>query len=252
MNHISVRKLASGKLSARKLSLKKLAFFILMLALQVSCTALLSKEPLQTTYYTLERAQSKPQSAPILNNNTRLPILIVNTPKAAPGFDTQRMIYTRAPHQLEYFARNEWVDTPAHMLRPLMISAIEKTGAFNAVLDKQSVVASDLRLESEIIKLVQNFNNKPSNNKPSLNKPSLNKPSYVQFTLRVTMIDNVTNKVIALQEFDERVDASSDNPMGGAAAANVAVNQVLNNLSLFTQQIVINWGKSNGNLPENF
>ena len=247
MNHISVRKLASGKLSARKLSLKKLAFFILMLALQVSCTALLSKEPLQTTYYTLERAQSKPQSAPLITKKTRLPILIVNTPKAAPGFDTQRMIYTRAPHQLEYFARNEWVDTPAHMLRPLMISAIEKTGAFNAVLDKQSVVASDLRLESEIIKLVQNFNNKPINNKPINNKPS-----YVQFTLRVTMIDNVTNKVIALQEFDERVDASSDNPMGGVAAANLAVNQVLNNLSLFTQKIVTNWVESRLKLPENF
>ena len=143
-------------------------------------------------------------------------------------------MYTRAPHQLEYFARNEWIATPAHMLRPLMIAAIEETGAFDAVLAKQSVVTSDLRMESEVIKLVQNFNNRPS---------------HAQFTLRVTIIDNVTNKVIAIQEFDERVDAGSEDPMGGVVAANQAVNRALNNLSLFTQKTVSNIKQSRDKSP---
>ena len=212
--------------------------FILMLPLMAGCTALLSKQPQQTTYYSLERAQSKPQTdQPSINTNYRLPTLIINIPKAAAGFDTQRMMYTRARHQLEYFARNEWIDTPAQMLQPLMISAIEKTGAFNAVLAKQSVVASDLRLESEVIKLVQNFNTKPS---------------HVQFTLRATMIDSVTNKVIALREFDERVDAKSDNPIGGVLAANVAVNLALSKLSVFSSQTAINWAQSKADLQKNY
>ena len=135
---------------------------VLILPLMAGCTTLLSKQPLQTTYYTLERAESKPQLEPALNTHNKLPTLIITMPKAAPGYDTRRMMYTRAPYQLEYFARSEWIDAPAEMLRPLMISVIEKTGAFNAVLEKQNQVASDIRLESEVIKLVQDFSTKPS------------------------------------------------------------------------------------------
>lgn len=204
-------------------------FFILILPLMTSCSALLSKQSLQATYYTLERAEAKLQTKPALNPNNRLPTLIITMPKAAPGFDTRRMMYTRAPHQLEYFARNEWIDTPAQMLRPLMISAIEITGAFNAVLTKQSVVASDLRLESEVIKLVQDFSTKPS---------------QVQFTLKVSFIDSATQQVIATQEFNERVNANSDNPIGGVLAANVAINLALDKLSTFSQQTAMQWAQT--------
>ncbi len=222
------------KLFVRQLYL----LLILMLPLMAGCTALLSKQPLQTTYYSLEGAQSKPQTdQPLINTNIRLPTLIINIPKAAAGFNTQRMMYTRARHQLEYFARNEWIDTPAKMLQPLMISAIENTRTFNAVLSKQSALASDLRLESEVIKLVQNFNTKPS---------------HVQFTLRATMIDSVTNKVIATREFDEHVDAISDNPIAGVVAANLAVNQAIYKLSVFSQQTVTNWGQSKEYLQKNY
>ena len=206
---------------------------VLMLPLLVSCSTLLSKEPLQTTYYTLARAESKLQSAPTLNTNNRLPTLIINMPIAAPGFDTKRMMYTRATHQLAYFARSEWIATPAQMLQPLMIAAIEKTGAFNAVLAKQSVVASDLRLESEVIKLVQDFSSKPS---------------HVKFTLRASFIDSATQQVIATQEFNERVNATSDNPIGGVLAANAAINLALDKLSIFSSQTANYWLKSKNKL----
>ena len=209
---------------------------VLMLPLLVSCSTLLSKQPLQTTYYTLERTEPKLQTKAALNPNNRLPTLIITMPKAAPGFDTRRMMYTRAPHQLEYFARNEWIDTPAQMLRPLMISAIEITGAFNAVLTKQSVVASDLRLEFEVIKLVQDFSTKPS---------------QVQFTLKVSFIDSATQQVIATQEFNERVNANSDNPNGGVLAANVAINLALDKLSVFSIQMMNNWLQSKEKLKKN-
>ena len=211
-------------------------FFILILPLMTSCSALLSKQSLQATYYTLERAEAKLQTKAALNPNNRLPTLIITMPKASPGFDTRRMMYTRAPHQLEYFARNEWIDTPAQMLRPLMISAIEQTSAFNAVLAKQSIVASDLRLESEVIKLVQDFSTKPS---------------QVQFTLKVSFIDSATQQVIATQEFNERVNASSDNPNGGVLAANVAINLALDKLSVFSIQMMNNWLQSKEKLKKN-
>ena len=207
-------------------------FFIVMLPLLTGCSSLLSNQPLQTTtYYSLEVIESNAKAAPVLNVDNRLPTIVVDTPKAAAGFDTRRMMYTRHPHQLEYFARNEWVDTPAHMLQTLIISTIEQTGDFNAVLAKYSVVKSGFRLESEIVRLLQIFNDKPS---------------QVQFTLRATIIESATGKVIAQREFDERIQASTDDPVAGVVAANKAVNRVLTNLSAFSHEAVITWRKSLG------
>ena len=52
------------------------------------------------------------------------PVLLVSPPQAEPGFETQRMAYVRRPYQLEYYAVNQWADTPARMLAPLMVHAL--------------------------------------------------------------------------------------------------------------------------------
>ena len=56
-----------------------------------------------------------------------------------------------------------------------------------------------------------------------------------------TIIDNATNKVILHHEFNEVVDAESDDPVGGVTAANLAVNKALEKLSIFCQQAAIAW-----------
>lgn len=201
----------------------------LTLPLLSSCSMLLSKQALQMTYYSLDATESKTQIDEYVNANDTLPTLIVNMPKAAAGFDTRHMIYTRSPHKLEYFAQNEWIDTPAHMLQPLIVATIEHSHSFKGVLPKQDLVKSELRLDSEIVRLIQSFSIKPS---------------QVQFVLRATIIDNVTNKVIAYREFDERVNAKTDNPFGGVIAANQAVNATLEKLSLFSKETASTWGKS--------
>ncbi|MEK9140884.1 MAG: hypothetical protein AAB308_07500, partial [Nitrospirota bacterium] len=46
------------------------------------------------------------------------PVLLVSQPQAEPGFETQRMVYVKRPYELEYFAANQWADTPARMFTP--------------------------------------------------------------------------------------------------------------------------------------
>ena len=85
------------------------------------------------------------------------PTLIINPPHAAAGFDSPRIIYVRETHKLEYFAHSEWVDTPARMLAPLIVAAVENSGAFRAVVLTPSAAAGDLRLDTEIIRLQHEF-----------------------------------------------------------------------------------------------
>ena len=144
--------------------------------------------------------------------------LIINPTRAAAGFDSQRIIYLREPHKLEYFANSEWVDPPARMLGALMVKAIERSGAFSAVVLSAGSASGDVRLDTEIVRLQHEF---------------LTRPSRVRFTLRATLVDDKTRRVVAWREFDVSVAAGSEDPYGGVLAANQAVQSVLGSLSQF-------------------
>lgn len=144
--------------------------------------------------------------------------LLISAPRAAPGFDSQRIIYLREAHKPEQFAYNEWVDTPARMILPLIIKALENEGAFHALVQAPNAADGDLRLDTEILRLQQEFSGTQS---------------LVRFTLRASLVDNRSLRVLAQREFDASVSAPSADPQGGVLAANQAVNRVLGSLADF-------------------
>lgn len=152
------------------------------------------------------------------------PTLLVSTPRAAAGYDSSHIVYQRQAHGIEYFAVNQWVDTPAQMLAPLMVRSIERSGAFRAVLHAPAGVAGELRLDTEIVRLQQEFGNPPSR---------------VRLTMRAVLVDTATRRVVASREFEAVVAASSDDPYGGVVAANGAVQQVLTELARFCAGLVV-------------
>ena len=186
-----------------------------------ACGVLQPKSSTPPSYYALEYARpSLPTTtprAPLANALT----LIISPVRAASGFDSQRIIYVREPHKLEYFSHSEWIDTPARMLGPLMVASIEQTGAYRAVVMTPGSAGGDLRLDTEIVRLQQDFQKKPST---------------VQFTLRVYLVEEKTRKVLAWRAFENQAVADSDDPRAGVAAANRAVQSVLEELSQFLVQ----------------
>ena len=144
--------------------------------------------------------------------------LIVDTPRAAAGFDTRNIAYTRRTHEIEYFAQHQWVDTPAAMLAPLIVRAVQRGGAFAAVVRTPSAAQGQWRLESELVRLQQDFTTTPS---------------QVRLTLRALLVESATRRVRATREFDITVPAARDDPYGGAAAANQALQQLLPALVAF-------------------
>ena len=143
-------------------------------------------------------------------------VLAVSMPRAHSGFDTSRMAYLRQPHELEYFALNRWADTPARMLEPLLVQALERN--FRAVVQTPGAVAANLRLDTELIRLQQDFSTRPSK---------------VQLTMRVQLVDMTAKRVLAVKQFDETENAASDDAYGGVIAANRALQRVLDQLSEF-------------------
>ncbi|MBU0676392.1 MAG: membrane integrity-associated transporter subunit PqiC [Proteobacteria bacterium] len=185
------------------------------------CNILLPSTTPYPSFYSLD---SVPEIAKAAASATA-PTLIINPPVAAAGFDNPRIIYMRETHKFEYFAHSEWVDSPARMLMPLLVTTIENSGAFRAVVLTPSSAIGDLRLDNEIIRLQHEF---------------LTQPSQVHFTLRSYLVDNKTRRVLAWREFDTIVPAASDDTYGGVVAANHAVKIVLEELSTFCAEAVFN------------
>ncbi|HYO27258.1 MAG TPA: ABC-type transport auxiliary lipoprotein family protein [Azonexus sp.] len=170
------------------------------------------------TYYSLDGIPGKPAVAA----SASAPTLIVSPPHAAAGHDSQRIIYVRDTFKLEHFAHSEWIEPPARMLAPLLVAAIEKTGAFGAVVLTPSNAAGDLRLDTEVIRLQQDFRTRPST---------------VRFTLRATLIDQNSRRVQAWREFDNSTPAASEDPYGGVVAANRAVQITLDDLAGYCAEV---------------
>ena len=190
---------------------------VILLPLFAGCGSMGLKSPEQPTYYSLDTAAPAAARPPDARPPT-VPTLIVNPPHASAAFDSKRIIYVREEHKLEYFAHSQWADTPARMLAPLIVAAVERSGAFRAVVQTPSAATGELRLDTEIIRLQHDFGSQPSR---------------ARFTLRAYVVDNTTREVLAWQEFDETAPAASENPYGGVVAANLAVQAVLARLATF-------------------
>ena len=185
-----------------------------------ACSALRPTVTPATAFYAIDGAQRPVLVAapdmPATGLATRT--LLINPPHATAGFDSTRIVYLREPHRLDYYALSQWVDPPARMLGPLLVAAIEQTGAVRAVVLMPAAAAGELRLDTQIIRLQHEFQTQPSR---------------VRFTLRATLLDDRTRQVLAWQEFDAVESAVSEDAYGGVLAANLAVQTVVHQLARF-------------------
>lgn len=174
----------------------------------------------------LPRDQTPPPQAYLLEIGDYAPpvgrssgkTLLVTVPGAAPGFDSNRIAYIREPPRLDYYNNSVWSDTPARMLLPILVRAFENTGAFRAVVSPPSPVLADLRVDVEVIRLVQEF---------------MMQPGQVRLTARMKIIDMKSGIVLNTQVFEALEPVPSEDATGAARAANAAVRKILSEMVPF-------------------
>lgn len=144
--------------------------------------------------------------------------LRVGTPGSAPGFGTSRMAYIDAPPRLDYFAHHAWVDAPARMVESLLVNELDRAGVFGAVLSGAKEVRTELRLDSELQRLVQNFDESGS---------------AVSLEIKVVLIDIASRSLAGSRTFIYLESATDENPVEGVVAANRAANRFVEDLLQF-------------------
>lgn len=144
--------------------------------------------------------------------------LVVAELRTRPGYDTPRMAYVKRDYTLDYYANSQWADTPARMLQPLLVNALESTGHFRAVLRAPAPVSAGLRLDAEIVRFEQVFTTQPS---------------HVRIALRVSLIDTQKGQVLGQRMFAADVPALGDDAYGGVRALNRVLGSLLNEVAAY-------------------
>lgn len=183
-----------------RLNLCMMSVFILGLA---SCSPVKLPETnqYQLTAFSAKRITSSHHAA----------TLAVTAPEAAAGYQTRQMLYIKKPYQLEAFAKNSWSSPPADMLQPLIVQSIQSTGYFYAVTSSLYSEKANYRLDTQLIKLDQNF---------------LKNPSVLELTAKVVLTHIDNNHIIASKIIHLNIPCSQNSPYGGVVAANKAAYQL--------------------------
>ena len=181
--------------------------------LLAGCTGLSAPQGSSPNIYVLDARPAVPASAV-----KRDLVLAVNMLQARPGFATAQIAYLQQPHELNYFANSRWADTPAHMLQPLLLQALEQGSGFRAVVAAAGAIPADVRLDIELVRLQHDFTTRPSR---------------VQITLQAQLIDVRNRRVLAVQQFDATENAGREDAYGGVSAANRLVQRVLGQVAEF-------------------
>lgn len=176
------------------------------------CSVLQPVKPVKMTTYAID-AQIEPASA-----EAGVTTLLVNTTRAQPGISSARMVYIQKQSEIAYFAENQWVGSPARMLTPLLVQALDSSSKYHAVVQMNSTVQADLRLDTEILHFQQEF---------------LNQPGQVRVTVRAQLIDLHQQSVLASRVFDVTEATASEDPYGGVIAMNRAVKNLLKQIVEF-------------------
>ena len=160
---------------------------------------------------------------PTVQLNPACPTILISPSRAAPGYAGAGMAYMEEAHRIDYFAHHRWADSPAHMLEPLLISALESSGLFQAVVQAPTTARFDLRLDTELLRLVQVF------------EPS---ESRVELAVRISLLDTQQQRVLVSDVLAVTEPATERTPYGGVIAANKAVVRLLEELQRKLQPAV--------------
>lgn len=192
--------------------MSKLTAFLVGLSTAILCACspvkISVKNQYQLSAYSTKQLAKKPMSI----------TLLVTTPDAAAGYQTEQMLYIKKPYALEPFAKNAWTNPPADMLYPLILQSLQRTNLFEAVTSNAYTLGATYRLDTQLLSLQQNF---------------LKKPSVLEFSAKVVLTHVSDNNVLASKIINLRIPCPSDTPYGGVIAANKAAQQFTANLTHF-------------------
>ncbi|MGQ0594254.1 MAG: ABC-type transport auxiliary lipoprotein family protein, partial [Gammaproteobacteria bacterium] len=119
----------------------------------------------------------------------------------------------------------------ARLIEPLIVAAAEASGGFEAVVSAGTGLSTEIRLDTEIVRIEHELQSAPSQGR---------------LTLRAQLVDVARGRVIGTQVFDASVPSPSDDAEGAVAAIDAALARVLEQVVAFCFNNTVDRAKPRG------
>jgi len=142
--------------------------------------------------------------------------LLVRVAATAAPYDTTRIAYATAPHEIAYYAHVEWARRPAAMVQPLLVQAMRATHAFAAVEAPPFLDRYRYALHTEIRELRMDFSAAPP---------------AARLVLHARLSDEDSGRTLLDRDISAAEPIAARTPEAAIAAANAAAAKALGDLA---------------------
>lgn len=181
------------------------------LALLAGCMSL--PEVPTREYYVLEDPGGAGTAKPEVSSGR---VLLVNPSTASPFYDTQSLVFSRAPGQRAYYQFAGWTERPGRAVGELLARRLEAGGAFRAIAATTAGVRGDVVLHIRLEEFYHDVTGKPGS---------------VRIEVTGVLVEPVARTLIARRRFVQGGPVAEENAQAAVAAFNRATAALLDEMS---------------------
>lgn len=145
-------------------------------------------------------------------------VLLVSPATASPFYDTQSLVFSRAPGQRAYYQFAGWTERPGRRLTELLTRRLEAQGGLKSVASTTAGVRGDLVLNIRLEEFYQDVTAEPGN---------------VRVEVTTELVDHSTRSIVARRRFAHSAAAAGGNAQAAVAAFNRATTALLDDVTVW-------------------
>lgn len=190
----------------------KHAILVLSLVLLAGCVNFAEdRNAPPVAHYVLRDAGQAARPAAAVDPRT---LLVLDTTTSS-FYDVDSMVFSRSPGTRSYYQYARWTERPGKRFADLLRARLESQGNFAAVAAAGGYVRGDLLLDTELVEFYHDASSDPG---------------QVHILLRAELVDLRKRALLGRILLEQRVDATSYDATGAAAAFDVAAGRALDEL----------------------
>jgi cholesterol transport system auxiliary component len=162
-------------------------------------------------YYVLTAASAKPA----LVSTPRGATLLVVPTAASAFYETQEIVYSRAPGERAYYVFHMWTERPSRRIADLLVMRVEQERLFKTVAAAGSGVHGDWLLNTYLTEFYHD---------------AASSPGRVRVTMTAELTDPVARVLLARRVFDQSAATRTNDAPGAVQAFGDAVAALLDDI----------------------
>jgi ABC-type uncharacterized transport system auxiliary subunit len=167
-------------------------------------------------YYVLETPPAREKAAATL----RMTTLLVAPTTVSGFYETEDIVYSRAPGMRAYYQLHTWTERPGRRLSELLVTRLERAGSFSTVSTVISGVKGHVVLGTHLAEFYHD---------------AAAAPGSVKVTVTAELRDPVRRESLARRTFEKSAPVATYDAPGAVQAFNVAVTALLDDIAAWVE-----------------